>query len=190
MAKKTTAKEDAINAALTLTAERGWDNIGLSDIAEAGSLSLSDLYEYFDDKGDILSAYGRMVDRKVLEAVNNEDETATPRDRLFEIMMERFDVLNENREAVISILKSFCFDPKQAVISLPHLGKSMSWMLEAAGEDTGGIRGAVKVAGLTGIYLNVLRTWKEDDSPDMSKTMAALDRNLNRAEQVANSFLI
>ena len=30
-------------------------------------------------------------------------------------------------------------------------------MLEAAGVDTGGMRGAVRVAGLTIIYLNVAR---------------------------------
>ena len=104
--------------------------------------------------------------------------------------MERFDVIGDDHEAVVSILKSFRMDPKQAVISLPHLGRSMSWTLEAAGIETSGMKGAIRVAGLTGIYINVLRTWIEDDSEDLSKTMAALDRNLLRAEQFANSFML
>ena len=68
------------------------------------------------------------------------------------------------------------------------LCRSMSWMLEAAGMDTGGARGAMRVAGLSGVYLKTLKVWKKDDSPDLSKTMAALDKDLNRLEQFANSF--
>jgi uncharacterized protein YcaQ len=36
---------------------------------------------------------------------------------------------------------------------------------------------------LLGIYLSVLSVWFADDSPDMTKTMAALDARLRRAER-------
>ena len=146
------------------------------------------LYDYFDDRNDILSAYGRILDKQVLENIGAPDQDLSPRDRLFDLMMERFDVLNENRAAIVSILNAFRFDPKQAVISLPHLGRSMSWMLEAAGLETGGIKGAAKVLGLTALYLKVLRTWKDDDTEDMSATMAALDKSLSHAEEWAGRF--
>ncbi len=61
-------------------------------------------------------------------------------------------------------------------------------MLEAAGIDTGGYKGAIKIAGLTALYLKTLKTWREDDSEDMAKTMAELDKNLERSEQWAGSF--
>jgi hypothetical protein len=102
--------------------------------------------------------------------------------------MERFDALNEQRAGIVAILDSFRHDPKQAVITLPHLGRSMSWMLDAAGIDTGGVKGLMKIAGLTAVYLDTLRAWKDDDSEDMAKTMAALDRNLARAETWATRF--
>lgn len=190
MAKKSTAssKDKAVKAALTLAAKQGWLETGMADIAKKAKLPLHELHDYFDDRFDILAAYGKMVDKKVMEAVGDPDDSLSPRDRLFDIMMERYDVLNEGREGICAILKSFCFDPKQAIISLPHLGRSMSWMLEASGIDTGGLKGAIKVAGLTAIYLKTLRTWKDDDSVDMAKTMAALDKALGRAEQWADSF--
>ena len=190
MAEKATkpTKEKAIKAALNLAAQKGWTETSLADIATESGISLSELHEMFEDRFDILAAYGRMIDKRVLEAATAPQPGLSPRDLLFDLLMERFDVLNENRDGVAAILKSFCLDPKQAIISLPHLGRSMSWMLEAAGIDTGGIKGAVKVAGLTGLYLKVLRTWKDDDSPDMGKTMAALDKTLGRAEQWAGSF--
>ena len=133
----------------------------------------------------MLVALGRRIDRRVLEAVGTVSDATDPRDRLFDILMERFDILSEDRAAYVSILKSFRLDPKQAVISLPHLCQSMSWMLEACHISTSGIKGAARVAGLTGVYLKTLRVWLSDDTPDLSKTMAQLDKTLGQVERAA-----
>lgn len=178
-------REKAVKAALTLAARDGWDQVSLKDIARHAKISMADMHDYFEDRTDILVAYGRMVDRKVMENIGEVDESSSHRDLLFEILMERFDILNEDRAALTSIIDSFKFDPKQLVIGLPHLGRSMSWMLEAAGIETNGIRGAAHVMALTTVYVATVKTWMEDDSEDMSKTMAALDKNLGRAEHLA-----
>jgi AcrR family transcriptional regulator len=183
-------KERALDAALSLAARMGWDMVTLSDIAAESGMTLAELSDHFEDKTDILVAYGRAIDKKVLAICSDMDPASPERDRLFEILMERFDVLSNDREAVVSILKSFTLDPKQAVISLPHLGRSMAWMLEAAGIDTSGVKGAIRVAGLAAVYLNVLRQWVKDESEDLSRTMAALDKNLSRAEQCATTFML
>ncbi|GJL85229.1 MAG: hypothetical protein DHS20C02_10040 [Micavibrio sp.] len=182
---KKNVKEEVVQAALALAVERGWAQASLRDVSERAGLSLGELHEHFDDKSDILVALGRMIDRQVLENIGEGEEGASKRDRLFDVLMERYEVLNNYRDGVSAVLDSFLCDPKQAVISLPHLARSMSWMLEAAGMETGGIKGAVKVAGLTGVYLKVLKTWKDDDSADLSKTMAALDKTLNRVDSLA-----
>lgn len=183
-------KESAVEAALDLSADIGWDMVTMTDIADKANISLAELSDLFDDKSDIVAVYGRMVDKKVLEAVGTATPDESPRDRLFEIIMERFDVLNDHRDGVVSILSSFRLDPKEAVISLPHLARSMTWMMEAAGLDTSGIKGAICMTGLTLVYANVLRVWVTDDSADLSKTMAVLDKSLGRAEQAANSFAL
>lgn len=181
-------KERVVEVALDLAVNLGWDHVSLRDVAEGSKLSLAELHEYFEEKSDILTALGRMIDRKVLENVAELEADLPIRDRLFDVMMERFDVLNDYRAGLVAIIRSFKLDPKQAVISMPHLCRSMTWMLEAAGVETVGFRGALKVTGLTGVYLDVLRVWKDDDSPDMGKVMAALDKDLGRAESVVNMF--
>lgn len=190
MAKKSdkSVRQDIIDAALKLSEEQGWAYISVSDIAKEAGMSLAELFDHVDDKTDILCLFGRMIDRKVLDAIGEPDLSVSPRDQLFDIMMERYEILNEYRKPLLSILESFRFDPKQAVISCPHLARSMAWMLEASGIETPGIRGAIKVAGLTGVYLKVLRVWKDDESSDLGKVMAALDKDLGRAEQVANTL--
>ncbi len=190
MQKKTTEniKERAVQAALSVAAEKGWERTSLYDIAKKADISLSTLREHIEDRGDILSAYGRMLDRKVIENTGSPDNTISARDRLFDVLMERFDLLNENRAALTSVLNSFRCDPKQALIGLPHLGRSMNKMLEAATIDTNGIMGAAKVAATTALYVKTLLVWINDESPDMSKTMAALDKKLGHAERLAETL--
>jgi hypothetical protein len=61
----------------------------------------------------------------------------------------------------------------------------MRWMLHTAGQRTAGVRGALWIKGLVGVWTWTLRTFVRDDSDDLSATMAALDTTLGRAHQMA-----
>lgn len=180
-------RDRAVDAALVIAERDGWDAITFQRLAESCACSLSDLYALFDDRSDIWAAYTRRVDAAVMDRAC-PDLSEPERDRLFDVMMDRFDVLNDDRAAVISILHAFRRDPKQALCGLPHLGRSMAWMMEAAGLDMTTHRATLRGVGLSAIYLYALKTWIDDDSPDMARTMAALDRALTRAEPLARFF--
>ncbi|NCT40354.1 MAG: TetR/AcrR family transcriptional regulator [Alphaproteobacteria bacterium] len=186
--KKSITKNELVVVALDVATELGWAYVTLNDIADKAEISLACLHDHFDDKSDILVALGRMIDRRVLESFEDIGGEASTRDRLFDVLMERFDILNDYRDGVVAVLHSFRFDPKDAVISAPHLCRSMAWMLEASGVETNGIKGGAKIVGITGVYLKVLKVWKDDTSPDLGKTMAALDKHLEQAERLANRF--
>ncbi len=193
MAKKSkgkTVKDAVVDSALILAAAEGWNDVDFAQICLAAQIDEAEALEYFDDKTDILVAYGRRIDAK-LKALAPEiiSDDMSEREKLFDIIMERFDLINEDREAILSILSSIKSDPKEAVLTFPHLAKSMTRILEMAGLETDGVRGAAQVTGLTGVYLYTVKTWKEDDSADMAKTMATLDKALDYAESTANSFL-
>ena len=187
---KSTLKDSVIDAALGLAAQQSWDLVSFEEVIEKAGVELDDAYEYFDDKSDILAAYGRKIDRSMVENIGQVDTMSPHRELLFDAFMERFDIVNENRDAIISILNSFKCDPKQAILSLPHLGRSMSRVLELCGISTDGFMGFARVTTVTGIYLYALKTWMEDDSPDLGKTMATLDKTLDKAEMVYNSLPI
>lgn len=184
--KKEHASEWIIAASFEAAKTMPWAQMSLSDIAEAAGRPMAELRDMVDDKTDILVLYGRKLDRKVLENCAKPDYAESEKDRLFEVLMERFDILNQDREAVLSILDSLKSDPKALVISFPHIKHSMAWMMEAAGVSSSGWRGLAKLALLTGLYLNVVRQWKNDDSADLSKTMAALDKALDRFIKCGN----
>jgi len=178
-------KEAVIEAAFTLAGQLGWRHVTLNDIAEESGYTLADLYDHFSDKGDILAAYERSLKKQVLMGALN-DNMNDARDILFDLLMDRFDTLNQHRAALLSILAAYKTDPKEPLLALPYLGRSMAWMLEAAGIDTGGWKGAARIAGLSAVYLAALRVWMNDNSSDLAKTMAALDKNLSRAEDWAS----
>ena len=182
------AKDRIISAALKLAAVQSWRFVTVRDIANEAGMGLSDFYESFESKEDIIAAYGRRLDQKVLEVFSDISPETPTRDALFDIIMERFDLANQDRAALKSILDSFKSDPKLILFNLSHLGMSMTRMLEAAGLDAYGSKGAVRVAGLTALAAWVTRAWLEDETKDLSKTMAALDKALSRIENFANRF--
>jgi hypothetical protein len=73
-------------------------------------------------------------------------------------------------------------DPLAACCGLGRLARSMAATLEAAGFSTTGCRGVLRIKGLSAIYLATLRVWLRDDSEDMAKTMAQLDKQLSRVD--------
>ena len=99
--------------------------------------------------------------------------------------MRRFDALQPYKEGLGNVIYDQARDPLGAVCGLGQLLRSMAAMLEAARIGSGGLRGAIRTKGLTGIYLATVRVWLRDDSADMAKTMAALDGYLRRIEGLA-----
>ena len=140
----------------------------------------------FSSKSAILGGFTRRIDDSVL-ALGPADGSS-PRDRLFDVLMRRLDELQPHRDAVRVIVRDVACDPLAALCQGPRLLCSMASMLKAAGLDAGGIDGAIRTKGLTLIYMRTLSTWLGDDSPDLSRTMAVLDRGLARAERLAGMF--
>jgi len=176
--------ESVIDTAMQLTAKRGWERVSLRDVARAANLPLAALYSRFPGKTRLLAALSERVDSAVLAEHDPADTADEPaRDRLFDVLMLRFDHLQPYRTAIGSILRCYQRDPVLALGGLRRLRRSMTWMLEAADLTTSGVRGEMRVTGLCAIYVATLRVWVDDDSTDMAKTMAALDGYLRRIER-------
>ena len=59
----------------------------------------------------------------------------------------------------------------------------MAAMLEAAGVPSDGFPGALRQNGLLALHYAVSRVFDQDETGDLSKTMAALDSRLKSAEK-------
>jgi hypothetical protein len=107
------------------------------------------------------------------------------RERLFDVLMRRLEILSPHREAVRSLLRSARRRPSLAVALGGIAVRSQQWMLTAAGLEAAGPRGMLRAQGLAILYARVMRVWVDDDDPGLARTMAALDRALARGQRWA-----
>ncbi len=168
-----------IDAALTLAERQGWRRTGLAEIADGAGLSLAEAYLLHRSKPAIVDAFMRRVDAAMLAGAE-EDREGAPRDRLFDTLMRRFDALAPHRPALKAIFRDSFTDPAALLHGL-GIARAMVWALEAAGVSAVGVQGHLRVHLLGVLYLSVTRTFFEDQSPDLARTMAALDRTLRRS---------
>ena len=182
MARKKDISDRILDAVLDLAPISGWRQLSMAEIVGEAGVSLDEAYNAFPSKSSLLVGLLTRVDQKVL-AEGGTDLEETVRDRLFEVIMRRFDALGPHRNAIAAILRDLPTDPLTSLELLPRFANSMAWMLEAAGLSTSGFRGALRIKGFSLIYMATLRVWLSDDSEDQARTMAALDSNLKRAER-------
>ena len=186
--KRKDARQAIVESTLTLAASRGWARVGLGDIAEAAEVSLAEVREEFSSKSAIVAAYAADIDRAVLAARDPEMAGRPATERLFDVLMKRFDLLNAHKDGVGAIARSCPSDPEAILCGPVTLRRSMRWMLEAADLSSAGLRGGLRVQALSALYLSMLPVWLRDDSEDMARTMAVLDRRLRRLDGLTRSL--
>ncbi len=180
----TDKRQAIVDALMDLAARRPWREIEINDVAQAAHVSLAEFRDLFPSKGAVLGALSRRIDRQVLEGTTEDLAGEPARERVFDVMMRRFDALAPYKEALRRIFRDLQYDP----LSLAALNQvslnSMRFMLAAAGIGTEGPLGGLKLQGAVLVYSNTMRTWFEDDDPTLARTMARLDRELRRSERI------
>jgi AcrR family transcriptional regulator len=183
------ANEAALDAFLGLIAEKGFSAVTLRDVATAAGLGFADLYRLYPDKVALVGAFMARIDGEVLAGTpSRDDPEETARDRLFDVMMRRYDALRPHRLALRAIRRAGTRDPLLALALGPALRRSMAVMLEAASLPSEGLSGALRQNGLLAIHYAVSRVYDRDETADLSKTMAALDSRLKMAERWSQLF--
>jgi AcrR family transcriptional regulator len=179
-------EDRALDAALRLAATRRWTDIALGEIAAEAGLTLGEMLRHVRSKSALLASFSRRIDEAMLATPAEADGSV--KDRLFELLMRRFDALGAYRDAVQGILDGMARDPATTLCQGPALVASMRYLGDAAGVKTTGVLGPLKINALAAVYLCTLRVWLKDDSADAAKTMADLDKKLGRLESWTSNF--
>ncbi len=184
------AAADPVDAALELIAEAGWLRLTLHGVAERSGLSLAELYRRYPSKGALLRGFAARIDDAMLTALGGlPTETMAEtmaedavRDRLFEAVMARLDALAPYKPAMHVLARELPRDPVVALcFAADGLTKALDWTLAAVGLDAGGLRGLLRRKALGAVYLDTVRIWLTDEEPELSRTMAHLDKRLRQA---------
>jgi len=178
-------KEKAFKACLAAIKKEGWKNFSFAKVSQKSKIPLNVFHEHFSSPADVIVHLFRRIDTQVLKNLNLSKDLSS-KDALFEIFMERFEAAQPYKPILKSFWHEWPFAPEEIPFFLSQGFSSMAWMLEAAGLDARGLKGVLRIQGLTILYLLTLRIWLSDESPDLGKTMAFLDKGLIRLERLAH----
>ena len=184
-----TSMRDPVEAFTALVAERGYAGVSLRDVALESGLAFAELYRRYRDKPALMAALIERIDDEVLAGTPGQsDPEETARDRLFDVMMRRYDALKPHRAYLRQLRQLVLRDPILALSLAPAMRRSAAAMLEAAAIPSDGLAGAVQQSGLVALHAAVFRVFQEDETTDLSKTMAALDSRLKSAENLIQTI--
>jgi hypothetical protein len=171
-----------VKAVLAQAGERGWRTASVVEAARSAGLDLGRARQRFPAKLAVLVRFGTIADQAALLGATTEGPV---KDRLFDMIMRRIDVLQAHREGILAVLAAAALDPALGLFLGRLSARSMGWLLEGAGISASGLRGRLRAQGLLAVWLWAVRAWREDESIDLAATMTATDSALERAGQVA-----
>lgn len=176
---------DRIAAGVFAVAEtHGWARVSPAEVALEAGLDVHEVLRSHPGHEALVDEAFRFTDRMALAGRTEADPTEPVRDRLFDVLMARFESMKPYREAIGSYLRGLPMRPFDGMYSAFRLGRSMALTLEAAGLSASGLTGYLRIKGLAYTYLWVLRTFVNDDTPDLARTMAALDKALKNLDDL------
>lgn len=179
-------RDKAVAALMDLLTEQSFEDIGLAEVAGRAGIKLSQLRAEFGSTLAILGAHVKAIDHIVLAGGEPDMADETTRERLFDVLMRRLEALAPYKEAVRSVMLSARRNPGLALALNAMSVRSQRWMLEAAGINASGPRGAIRAQGAALMFARVMAVWIDDDEEEgHDRTMAALDRGLASAARWA-----
>jgi AcrR family transcriptional regulator len=182
---ETTSAPDLLVTAFELIAEHGWSGLSLIAVARRAGMSPAAVYRELPGRAAVLRALSRRIDEAMLAFDELEIAGLPPRDRVFELLMRRLEALVPFRPGLQRLARGACCDPCLALATACRLDRSLGWLQDSADLRRFGLRARIARRAIGAAYLQTIRVWLRDETPDLAQTMAELDKQLRRVQSVA-----
>lgn len=166
-------REEILKAAFDLIQQRGWEGWVLSELVstlETPDSLVALLESYIGEKLE------NSLDFQALQQV-------PPKERLFEIILMRFEYLMPYKEGLKVLSDQLWQYPKVALNVACLQQKIAATLLKLAHIQITGSLGYAKEKTVMGIYLLTFHKWLQDETLTLESTMAFLDQALSWCDQ-------
>ncbi len=193
MKNSSETEKNYIKKGFDLINDIGWDKFSIEKLSTKENIPVRDLKVFFKCKYSIVDKFSRMIDKNIESKLRLEDfKDSSKKDILFELIMMRFDEMEEFKGSLSKILDVSKQKPLLASIITKNVMNTMDFFLELSNSYSNYAFDVLKKNFLFLIYSITFKTWLSDNTEDLSKTMAELDKLLSTAEnfqQKVSSFL-
>ena len=184
MARSSASDNARISAAALHLASGGWKTVTLEAVARKAKTPLSTLNKRFASVSGLVPVIAEEVDREAFTLAGKTK--GAPQDALFDLLMARFDILQKNRKAILGMSEAARQDRELSCALARATLDGAYRLIDAA--NLSALPRPLAAAGLAAVYGWAFCAWRKDESRDMAKTMAALDRALRVAGKAATLF--
>lgn len=165
-----------VKALLKCAAEYPFEQITLYDIATRADLPLSDFAD-IGTRDVVIDAVEPFFDRALVD--DHLDFSDPPVERLFEVIMLRFEAMESYRDGLVKLMDWRDLQPGRRAALISARKDTAKWALIAAGLDKGSrIEQFAQTAALVWVLSRAEDAWTQDTDGDFTRTMAKLDADL------------
>ena len=163
----------------------GWTLEALRLAVLDAGFEKGDEYRAFEgDPKQVLEAFFAWTDQKMRDKLEAMDlDQMRIRDRIATAIMVRLRLLAPYKEAVRKTLSTLAH-PSYGPRGLKLLGKTVSDMWYAAGDQSTDFNYYTKRTLLAGVYVSTLWVWLDDASPDLSQTQDHLHKRIDQVMKI------
>lgn len=165
--------------------KEGFFNVSYTMLAQTLNMDENSLREVFPKHTDFLKALHGEIESTLLEEFQEDLPEMSLKDKLFDLLMRRIEVLDPYRQGVSRFIRDGENIPPDLKL-LPILATIVPLMMQGMENSLRSINSEEQVwrkknraFALLIVYLLVLHTWAEDETSDLSSTMHALDKYLD-----------
>lgn len=181
-------RDDIVDAALDLAADKGWEAIRLHEIAAACDAGLDDIRQHFAEKDDIIDAWFDRADGAML-ACHDRGELAglSVRERLYTLITTWLDSLAPHQRVTREMI-GHKLEFGHLHVQFPavlRISRTVQWIREGARLDAPLPRRALEETLLTALFVKTFVYWLRDHSAGQARTRSWLNRGLTALEAAA-----
>jgi ubiquinone biosynthesis protein COQ9 len=165
-----------------------WSETAMQTTAEELCLSASDVAKLFPRGiASVITIGSDDVDAKMvakfMDRFSDKFDGMPVHVRIRELLIIRFEILQLHKEAVRKMITSMA-KPEHAELGSRLLYKTLDRVWRAAGDRSTDFNFYTKRATLGAVYGATMLAFLDDDTPDMQKTRAFLDRRLQDVAKI------
>lgn len=167
----------------------GWSEAAMHMTATELGLSNSDVVKLFPQGFASLIVVGSDdVDKatvaEFLLRFSEKQNEMPVHQKIRELLLIRFEILQQHKEAVRKMV-GFLGKPENVALSSRLLYKTLDSIWRAAGDRSTDFNFYTKRATLGAVYSSTMLVFLDDQTPDMRKTHAFLDRRLHDVSKIS-----
>lgn len=167
-----------------------WDILDMKKLSKLAKVPLEKVLLECSSKQNLIDYWSDDINSAMVENLSiNELKQVTKTERVLELMLCRFDVIQSKAKEVKALIKISKKSIIESSYNFNRAIKGMKLILDYSDISTKGSYGLIKIKALTIIWLLTLREWSKGELKNEEAIMAVLDKRLVMAEKLNHIFI-